>query len=116
MSDLLLSPPAAFAVILLFVVLLNLFLGIFAFRRPGKAKAHPDMSKPYACGEDDQQPLIQPDYSQFFPFAFFFTILHIVALVVTTALMDGPGSFVLILFYLAAAAASFFIFFKGVHE
>ena len=116
MSDLLLSPPAAFAVILAVVVLLNLFLGFFAFRRPGGAKAHPDISKPYACGEDDQQPLIQPDYNQFFPFAFFFTILHIVALVVTTAIMDGPGSFVLICFYLAAVTAGFFIFFKGVKE
>jgi NADH-quinone oxidoreductase subunit A len=116
MSDLLLSPPAAFAVILAFVILLNLLLGVLAFRRPRGVKAHADLSKPYACGEDDQQPLIQPDYSQFFPFAFFFTILHIVALVVTTALVDGPGSFVLILFYLAAVVASFFIFFKGVKE
>ncbi len=116
MTEIFNSPPAAFAVILVFVVLLNLVLAAFAFRRPGGAKPSPDLSKPYACGEDDQQPQIQPDYSQFFPFAFFFTILHIVALVVTTAVMDGPGSFILIGFYLVAVAAAFFIFFKGVKE
>jgi len=110
------SPPAVFAMILVFVVVVNLLLAALAFRRPGGAKPHPDIVKPYACGEDDQQPLIQPDYSQFFPFAFFFTILHIVALVVTTAVVDGPGSFVLIGLYLSAVAASFFIFFKGVNE
>jgi len=44
---------------------------------PGKLKA-------YACGEDIPQTMVQPDYGQFFPFAFFFTILHVVALTVTT--------------------------------
>ena len=31
-----------------------------------------------------QRPSVQPDYGQFFPFAFFFTILHVVALMVAT--------------------------------
>jgi hypothetical protein len=41
--------------------------------------------KPYACGEDKPDHMIQPDYGQFLPFAFFFTILHVVALTVATA-------------------------------
>ena len=41
-------------------------------------------AKPYACGEETPDQKVQPDYSQFFPFAFFFTILHVVALMATT--------------------------------
>ena len=41
-------------------------------------------AEPYACGEDLPDHMIQPDYGQFFPFAFFFTILHVVALMATT--------------------------------
>jgi NADH:ubiquinone oxidoreductase subunit 3 (subunit A) len=38
----------------------------------------------YACGEDIKDHRAQPDYRQFFPFAFFFTIMHVLALVVAT--------------------------------
>ena len=42
-------------------------------------------NKAYACGEDVADHRAQPDYRQFFPFAFFFTIMHVVVLVVATA-------------------------------
>jgi NADH-quinone oxidoreductase subunit A len=57
-----------------------LLSALFSGGKPGKASSR----KPYACGEDFNGTMIQPDYSQFFPFAFFFTIIHVVALTVWT--------------------------------
>ena len=40
---------------------------------------------PYGCGQRQVQDYVNPDYSQFFPFAFLFTIMHVLVLVVATA-------------------------------
>ncbi|MDD5496565.1 MAG: hypothetical protein PHP46_05645, partial [Candidatus Omnitrophica bacterium] len=80
-SKLILTPPVAFIVILVTTILVSDLLSRLSFKR----KEQPEgMGKSYACGEDTLHHLVQPDYSQFFPFAFFFTILHVVALMVTT--------------------------------
>jgi len=68
--------------------------------------------KSYACGEDIPTSLIQPDYSAFFPFAFLFTILHVVALVVTTAPINTSGSFTMALIYVAGAITALFVLFR----
>ena len=75
------SPPGAFIITLFVVAILAKLLGSCA---SGKRKDQTDAKKAYACGEDFDGHFIQPDYSQFFPFAFFFTILHVVALVIAT--------------------------------
>jgi hypothetical protein len=49
---------------------------------PSRATA--GATRSYACGEDVPDHRMQPDYAQFFPFAFFFTIMHVVALIVAT--------------------------------
>ncbi len=78
--DNLLAPPLAFALVLLLVGLLFWFFGRFSFQpQPGQEAS----SKPFACGEDGQ-PVVQPDYSRVFPFAFYFTVLHVVALMAAT--------------------------------
>ena len=78
-----------------------------------KAKKEDEAStKAYACGEDMPTSMIQPDYSAFFPFAFLFTILHVVALIVTTAPIETAGSFTIALIYVAGAVTALFILFR----
>lgn len=82
--DILLFPPVTFIVSLLFVMALSGLLSPLAAkpaRVPGSAK-----HKPYGCGEDvpaDQAKAI-PDYQGFFPFAIFFTLLHVAGLMLAT--------------------------------
>ena len=80
MEALILSPPITFIIYLL------LSLGISAVSK--KLAAQGTVSrrkeKPYACGEDLATNQGQPDYSEFFMLAFFFTIVHVVVLVVAT--------------------------------
>ena len=40
--------------------------------------------KPYACGEEASGEKAIPDYQQFFPFAIFFTLLHVAGLIIAT--------------------------------
>jgi NADH-quinone oxidoreductase subunit A len=47
--------------------------------------------------------MIQPDYSQFFPFAFFFTVLHVVALVIAT-IPVAPDTITIALVYILVAS------------
>ena len=82
MAEIIVSPPVAFALLLVFILAAILAAGRLAprvERRPGDGK-----DQAYACGEEFDGHLIQPDYSQFFPFAFFFTILHVAALMLAT--------------------------------
>lgn len=79
-AKLLLSPPVAFALFLLIGGLLYLFGYLLAEK--GNQSQH--KKDPYACGEDVPAAKIQPDYSLFFPFAIFFTIIHVTALIMAT--------------------------------
>jgi len=83
------TTPVIFIAVLAFMLLVLRLLGLMSLsvvaqRGSGKGKA-------YACGEDVKENRVQPDYSQFFPFAFFFTIMHVLALVVATV-PSGSGS------------------------
>jgi NADH-quinone oxidoreductase subunit A len=80
-NGLLLSPPIAFILVLIAALFVGYLLSKLAFR-PGKLPE--GLTKEYACGEDLPTAMIQPDYSQFYPFAFYFTILHVVALMIAT--------------------------------
>ena len=97
----LLSPPLAFVIVLLAAAALSFGLSRLGIRR----RTRPDGSgQPYACGEDLPSHMIQPDYGQFLPFAFFFTILHVIALMATTVPIATLGSFTIALAYLLCAA------------
>lgn len=80
-ESVLLSPPVVFIVILGLVLSLSFVLSNLAFKPERKVNG---LTKSYACGEDIADNIIQPDYSQFFPFAFYFTILHVVALMIAS--------------------------------
>lgn len=75
-------PPVAFALILIVSLALAALSSRLACRpttqSAGKTKA-------YACGEDIKETRGRTEYSQFFPFAFFFTIMHVIVLVLATA-------------------------------
>jgi NADH:ubiquinone oxidoreductase subunit 3 (subunit A) len=100
MNNLLLSPPAAFTIILLFCLLLSFLFSKLAFKPKQKQEGS---GKPYACGEDNYDPMAQPDYSNFFHFAFFFTIAHVATLILTTVPVETLKTFVFAAIYVLGA-------------
>jgi NADH-quinone oxidoreductase subunit A len=109
MFDLLISPPVAFLVILLAVLGLSIAMSRLAFRPKAIPKG---LTEPYACGEDLADHMIQPDYSQFFPFAFYFTILHVVALMAATVPVDTLGTFLIAVVYVAGGIVGLFVLYR----
>ncbi|MDR0843212.1 MAG: hypothetical protein LBP68_07330 [Acidobacteriota bacterium] len=111
MNDyLLLLPPIAFLIIFVFVWLQ--YVGLKMFSSGEKWKDEDGKTKSYACGQDVKDSRVSPDYSQFFPFAFFFTIMHVVALIVTTFPAGNIEAVSLGVGYLFSAAVGLFILFK----
>lgn len=105
----LLSPPIAFIIVFAAIMLLAEILSRLAF----KPKTRPaDIGKSYACGEDTATNLMQPDYTQFFPFAFFFTILHVVALMIATVPTNNLVSVTIAVIYIVGAITGLFILFR----
>jgi NADH-quinone oxidoreductase subunit A len=91
----LLSPPLAFLIVLGAAACV---FGIFSCLSLSKGRTGAG-TKPYACGEETPDQKVQPDYSQFFPFAFFFTILHVVALMTTTMQVGATATLCIALIY-----------------
>ncbi len=104
-------PVVAFAILFAASALVYTAMRIF---RAGKRQKGARGLGPYACGEDLPTHMIQPDYGQFFPFAFFFTILHVVALTATTVpFVKLSGSiFVLGILYVVGAVAGLTILYR----
>jgi len=105
MSKFLLAPPIAFLMFLLLSLGLSKVTGLFA----AKGKFSVGKTKAYACGEEVIDQKILPDYSMFFPFAFFFTIMHVVTLIVAT---DPSGISPISVLYLLVAVTAIFILFR----
>ncbi|MDD2706506.1 MAG: hypothetical protein PHV34_00735 [Verrucomicrobiae bacterium] len=108
-DSLLLSPPVAFLIILAASGVLSLVLSRLSVR---PAKVAPGTTKAYACGENVKQHRARPEYGQFFHFAFFFTIMHVIALVVTTAPNGGLGLAALAGLYLLISAVGLLILYR----
>lgn len=105
----LLSPPIAFVILLATVLGLTHLLRRFSFVPTTVAAG---TMKPYACGEDLADHLIQPDYSQFFPFAFYFTILHVAAMMAATVPSQSVSAFAVAAIYLAGAAVGLLVLYR----
>jgi NADH-quinone oxidoreductase subunit A len=101
-------PPIALTLMLLVAGGLSWVLSRLAY----KGKSGAGMVKPYACGEDVPDHMIQPDYGQFFPFAFFFTILHVAALMITTVPAEAVSTFVIACVYIAGAVVGLSVLYK----
>ncbi len=101
------TPPVVFFIILASVGVFALLLSVFAFRNKAQSAG---TRKGYSCGEDEPDNKgIQPDYSRFFHFAFFFTVLHVVALFVATAPGGAVSTAGVAVVYVAGAVAGLFI-------
>jgi len=105
-----LLPPIAFVLVLGSVWLQSRGMDWFAPRPNGKAEGGKRES--YACGEDVKDHRAQPSYSQFFHFAFFFTLMHVLALIVATVPRGSPGAAALAAAMLVTASISIFILFR----
>jgi len=101
-AEILLFPPVAFTIFLL-VGFLLLWLGK-SMAATGKHSS--GKRTPYACGEEVSDEKLQPDYSYFFPFALFFTIIHVAALMLAT--LPGGQTALLGIVYLAGVAIALY--------
>jgi hypothetical protein len=104
-------PPVAFVVVLASVWVQSRAMGWFSLTPEGGAEA-PGKRQPFASGQKVEDHRTQPDYSQFFHFAFFFTIMHVVALVVATVPRGSAGAAVLATAIILSAAISVAVLFR----
>ncbi len=110
MNQWLLWPPVAFLLILA-LALLKL-KGVSLLSCPDKKGQTGGQLKAYSCGETMEENRAQPDYSEFFPFAFFFTIMHVLALVVATVPVHDWPAVQIAAGYLICSAIGLFILFR----
>ena len=108
-SELLLTPPVVFIAVLLAAIFFAYILSKLALK-PKNVPA--GLTKEYSCGEDVKAHMIQPDYSQFFPFAFYFTILHVAALMLATVPMATMQTFLIAVVYILGAIIGLFVLYK----
>ena len=111
-GTLLLLPPILFVLVLILVWLQYLGFGWLSLKQPAGKVMPAGKTKAYACGEDVADHRAQPDYAQFFHFAFFFTIMHVVALIVATLPTGVPVAAGLGAAFLVSAAVGLFILFR----
>ena len=104
-----LSPPIAFLVLLVASLLLSEVTARLAYKRKTKA---PALEESYTGGEQVPTHRVRPDYAQFFPFAFFFTILHVVTLIVATVPTESVGSFTIAVIFLLGAGLGLFVLYR----
>ncbi|MFH1199149.1 MAG: hypothetical protein V1650_03200 [Candidatus Omnitrophota bacterium] len=110
MSVWLASPPVVFTIVFFAIWLVSHFLKKLAFTSNKPAKKGSGES--YACGESNYDDMAQPDYSAFFPFAFFFTLAHVATLIITTVPVESIGAFIIAGIYIIGAAAGLYILFR----
>ncbi len=105
MESVMYAPPIVF---LIFVVLFVIgSKGLSRYSHPSVRGEHE--FEAYACGQRDVKHYVNPDYSQFFPLAFFFTLMHVFTLVVATAPYDAK---LLPAVYIASGIFAMVIIFK----
>jgi NADH:ubiquinone oxidoreductase subunit 3 (subunit A) len=109
-AALLLSPPIVFLIVLLIAIGLSNISSKLAFKPKKVAEG---TGKPYACGEDIPTHMIQPNYSQFFSFAFYFTILHVVALMLVLVPAVKLETLVMAVTYILVAVIGLMVLYRS---
>lgn len=99
-------PPVAFLIVLGVVSFQAYLMKKFA----AQGKDSYGKTKAYSCGESGCEHHIQPDYRQFFSFAFFFTIMHVVVLVIATVPIDFISNILAGIYVLAAIVGLLILF------
>ena len=102
-------PPVLFIIVFVAIWGLSKLLSNLAYQ--GKKRTIGG-GEAYACGESNYDHLAQPDYSKFFPFAFFFTLAHVATLIMTTVPTGNMGPLILAAVYAAGVAIGLFILFR----
>jgi hypothetical protein len=101
-------PPVAFGVYLLLLwglLRINLSSAVKEGGPKGKGE-------PYACGEDFPAVKLVPEYGEFYPFAIFFTLIHVAGLMLATlAMAPAPNAIALGGAYLIGVGAVLAILF-----
>jgi len=109
MAKWLLAPPVTFVIILFMSWVLSRIFSKLSF----KPKEHTQGEREsYACGEENYNNLAQPDYSTFFPFAFFFTLAHVATLIMSTVPMVSIRLFLMAAIYIIGASLGLYILFR----
>jgi len=110
MTSMYILPPVAFLVVLGSVWVQSRGMDWFA----PKPTTRDDSGKfaPWACGEDVKDHRAQPDYSPFFHFAFFFTVMHVLALIVATVPRGSIGAAGLAAGMIVTASVSLLVLFR----
>jgi NADH-quinone oxidoreductase subunit A len=108
-DGLLLSPPLVFIIVFFAAFCVVYMLSKLAFK---PLKLPEGLTKEYACGEDIKTHMIQPDYTQFYPFAFYFTILHVVALMIATVPVATIETILIAVVYILGAIVGLFVLYK----
>lgn len=93
--DIILYPPVAFILALCAVYLFSMLFSGWA----PKTTPNAEKTKTYACGEDFPAEKVVPNYEEFYPFAIFFTILHVAGLMLATLAAASSISFAVPLVY-----------------
>jgi len=106
MNNWLISPPVIFTLILALLFMLNRLFREVAFHSD---KSKPGCTKAYACGENNFDSNAQPDYSLFFPFAFFFTLAHVATLMITTMPLVDPGVLAMAVLYIVGGIVGLYV-------
>ena len=102
MDKIILSPPVVFFLLLA----LTGGLSFVSKKLSARGVYSEGKEQAYACGESFEENKAQPNYSEFFKFAFFFTIMHVIVLVVAT---DPMGLTVTSAVYLTVTVVSLFM-------
>ncbi|MDR2427038.1 MAG: hypothetical protein LBD46_07690 [Endomicrobium sp.] len=105
----LILPPAAFILLLVFFVVISFFTERISYKNPDNPQGK---TKAYACGEDVKEHRIRLNYSEFFPFAFFFTLMHVIVLMIATSPEKITDSLAIALLFIAVAFLSILIIFR----
>ena len=108
-TNLLLSPPVMFIIVLIIVFSLSKILSKMALK---PKKVINGQGEPYSCGENIPTHMIQPDYTQFFPFAFYFTILHVVALMLALVPAKTIETLVMAMIYILGAIIGLVVLYR----
>lgn len=106
----LILPPVVFILILVFLLVISYFTGKISYKNPNNPEGK---TKAYACGEDVKEHRIRLNYSEFFPFAFFFTLMHVIVLMIATSPEEISDSFAVALLFIAVAFLSILIIFRS---
>jgi len=106
---LIIFPPVTFFLLLAFLMALSHFTEKIAYQNPNNPEGK---TKAYACGEDVKEHRIKVNYSEFFPFAFFFTIMHVITLMIATSPENMKNVLGITILFMITAFLSIFIIFR----